>query len=52
MTNTSSNQTATPTRRTDCGTEPRCGNTGLTVFGCFKQDTTDTAAGKAFISID
>ena len=34
------------TRRPDCVTEIRMGNTVLTVSGYFKQDTTDTAADK------
>ena len=34
----------TTTRRPDCVTEIRMGNTVLTVSGYFKQDTTDTAA--------
>ena len=34
------------TRRPDCVTEVRMGNTVLTVSGYFKQDTTDTAADK------
>ena len=36
----------TTTRRPDCVTEIRMGNTILTVSGYFKQDTTDTAADK------
>ena len=36
----------TTTRRPDCVTEIRMGNTVLTVSGYFKQDTTDTAAHK------
>lgn len=36
----------TTTRRPDCVTEIRMGNTVLTVSGYFKQDTTDTAATK------
>ena len=44
MTNTPSKQTTT--RRPDCVTEVRMGNTILTVSGYFKQDTTDTAADK------
>ena len=36
----------TTTRRPDCVTEIRMGNTVLTVSGYFKQDTTDTAADK------
>ena len=38
----------TTTRRPDCVTEIRMGNTVLTVSGYFKQDTTDTAADKRF----
>ena len=34
------------TRRPDCVTEIRMGNTILTVSGYFKRDTTDTAADK------
>ena len=34
------------TRRPDCVTEVRMGNTILTVSGYFKQDATDTAADK------
>ena len=34
------------TRRPDCVTEVRMGNTILTVSGYFKQDTTATAADK------
>ena len=34
------------TRRPDCVTQLRMGNTVLTVSGYFKQDTTDTAADK------
>ena len=34
------------TRRPDCVTEIRMGNTVLTVSGYFKQDTTATAADK------
>ena len=44
MTNTPSKQTTT--RRPDCVTEARVGNTVLIVFGCFKRDTADTAADK------
>ena len=33
-------------RRPDCVTQLRMGNTVLTVSGYFKQDTTDTAADK------
>lgn len=36
----------TTTRRPDCVTEIRMGNTVLTVSGYFKQDTTDTADDK------
>ena len=36
----------TTTRRPDCVTEIRMGNTVLTVSGYFKQDTADTAADK------
>ena len=34
------------TRKPDCVTEIRMGNTVLTVSGFFKQDATDTAADK------
>ncbi len=34
------------TRRPDCVTKVRMGNTVLTVFNYFKQDTTNTAANK------
>ncbi len=34
------------TRRPDCVTEVRMGNTVLTVSGYFKQDAKDTAADK------
>ena len=34
------------TRRPDCGTELRMGNTVLVVSGFFKKDTTSTAADK------
>ena len=34
------------TRRPDCGTEIRRGNTVLVVSGFFKKDTTSTAADK------
>lgn len=40
------NTTRTTTRRPDCVTEVRMGNTVLTVFGYFKQDATDTVADK------
>lgn len=33
-------------RKPDCVTEVRVGNTILTVYGYFKQDTTETAADK------
>ena len=46
MTNTPSKQTTTLTRRPDCVTEVRMGNTVLTVSGYFKRDATDTAADK------
>ena len=46
MTNTPSKQIPTPTRRPDCVTEVRMGNTVLTVSGYFKRDATDTAADK------
>ncbi len=46
MTNIPSKKIATPTRRPDCVTEVRMGNTVLTVSGYFKRDTTDTAADK------
>jgi len=39
------NKTST-TRRPDCVTEVRMGNTVLTVFGYFKQNAKDTAADK------
>ena len=45
MTNTTSQNTPT-TRRPDCVTEVRMGNTILTVSGYFKQDATDTATDK------
>ena len=44
MTNTPS-KTKT-TRRPDCVTEVRTGNTILTVFGYFKQNAKDTASDK------
>ncbi len=44
MTNTTSNTSTT--RRPDCVTEVRMGNTVLTVSGYFKRGTTDTAADK------
>ena len=44
MTNTTRNTNIT--RRPDCVTEVRMGNTILTVSGYFKQDTTVTAADK------
>ncbi len=42
------NKTSTPstTRRPDCVTEVRMGNTVLVASGYFKQGTTDTAADK------
>ena len=46
MINDTSKQTPNPTRRPDCVTEVRMGNTILTVSGYFKWDTTDTAADK------
>ena len=45
MTNTT-RDTSTTTRRPDCVTEVRMGNTILTVSGYFKQDTTAPAADK------
>ena len=45
MTNTT-RDTSTATRRPDCVTEVRMGNTVLTVSGYFKQDTTATATDK------
>ena len=45
MTNTT-RETSAATRRPDCVTEVRMGNTILTVSGYFKQDTTATAADK------
>ena len=36
----------TTTRRPDCVTQLRMGNTVLTVSGYFKENTTDTAADK------
>ena len=45
MTNTTSD-ISTTTRRPDCVTEVRMGNTILTVSGYFKQDAKDTAADK------
>ena len=44
MTNTPKNDRST--RRPDCVTEVRRGNTVLVVSGYFKQDTTATAADK------
>ena len=44
MTNTTRNTNIT--RRPDCVTEVRMGNTILTVSGYFKQDAKDTAADK------
>ena len=44
MTNTPKNDRST--RRPDCVTEIRMGNTVLIVSGFFKKDTTDTAADK------
>ncbi len=38
--------TTSTTRRPDCVTEVRMGNTVLTVSGYFKQDAKDTAADK------
>ncbi len=38
--------TTITTRRPDCVTEVRMGNTVLTVSGYFKQDAKDTAADK------
>ena len=48
MTNTTrkTTETCTTTRRPDCVTEVRMGNTILTVSGYFKQDAKDTAADK------
>ena len=46
MTDTPSKTNTPSTRRPDCVTEIRMGNTVLTVSGYFKQDTTDTAADK------
>ena len=45
MTNTPKNDRST--RRPDCVTEIRIGNSVLVVSGYFKQDTTATAAGVA-----
>ena len=45
MTN-STRDSSTITRRPDCVTEVRMGNTILTVSGYFKQDAKDTAADK------
>ena len=45
MTNTT-RDTSTTTRRPDCVTEVRMGNTILTVSGYFKQDAKDPAADK------
>ena len=45
MNNTPSKQINT-TRRPDCVTKVRRGNTVLTVFGYFKRDTADTDADK------
>ena len=44
MSNKTSNTSTT--RRPDCVTEVRMGNTILTVSGYFKQDAKDTAADK------
>ena len=44
MTNTPKNDRST--RRPDCVTEIRIGNSVLVVSGFFKKDTTDTAADK------
>ena len=47
MTNmTSKTNITSTTRRPDCVTEVRMGNTILTVSGYFKQDTSATAADK------
>ena len=45
MTN-STRDSSTITRRPDCVTEVRMGNTILTVSGYFKQDAKDTATDK------
>ena len=45
MSNTASKQ-INATRRPNCVTEVRMGNTVLTISGCFKRDATDTAADK------
>ena len=45
MTNIPSKQINT-TRRPDCVTEARVGNTVLIVFGCFKRDTSDNKKAK------
>ena len=43
----SNNPRQAPAKRApDCVTEVRMGNTILTVYGYFKQDTTETAADK------
>lgn len=46
MTNNTRKSNSATSRRPDCVTEVRMGNTVLTVSGYFKQDTTDTAADK------
>ena len=43
---TNNTRKTSTTRRPDCVTEVRMGNTILTVSGFFKQDATDTAADK------
>ena len=47
MTNTPKNDRST--RRPDCVTEIRIGNSVLVVSGYFKQDTTATAASRALL---
>ena len=50
MTNTPKNDRST--RRPDCVTEIRIGNSVLVVSGYFKQDTTATAADKMLKVLD
>ena len=46
MTNNTRKNNSATSRRPDCVTEVRMGNTILTVSGYFKENTTDTAADK------
>ena len=46
MTNNTRKNNSIPSRRPDCVTEVRMGNTVLTVSGYFKQNTTNTATDK------